>query len=257
MKMQTIKDLTIVILTNKQDKLLVNALTSSQVAQEVLVLDNYGYDWQTLKKKYHFTVSRETKPIINFAKTRNKALKLVKTKWIMFLDSDETLGTKELLKNNVQAIKEATQQNNIGVSIIRKDIFLNKELKHGEVGRVEIVRLFQTKKTKFHGNIHETITLNTKGYKSNITLLHYSHSDITQFLNSIAKYSKLASINEKTKRNRLTIKMIIYPLGKFISNYFLKLGFLDGYRGLTYAIMMSLHSFFVRVYSFEERNEND
>jgi hypothetical protein len=46
------------------------------------------------------------------------------------------------------------------------------------------------------------------------------------------------------KTNILAI--IFYPFGKFILNYFLKLGFLDGAPGFVYAFMMSFHSFLVR-----------
>ncbi|MBI4226081.1 hypothetical protein HY612_03115 [Candidatus Roizmanbacteria bacterium] len=41
-------------------------------------------------------------------------------------------------------------------------------------------------------------------------------------------------------------KIIFFPLAKFILNYFIKLGFLDGPAGFTYAFLMSFHSFLVR-----------
>ncbi|MFN4212849.1 MAG: hypothetical protein ACK4FL_02720, partial [Microgenomates group bacterium] len=41
-------------------------------------------------------------------------------------------------------------------------------------------------------------------------------------------------------------EIIFYPLGKFILNYFIYLGFLDGPAGFAYAFLMSFHSFLVR-----------
>jgi hypothetical protein len=35
-------------------------------------------------------------------------------------------------------------------------------------------------------------------------------------------------------------------------NYWLKLGFLDGFAGLSYALMMSFHSLLVRIYLYEK-----
>ncbi len=247
-----ITNLSIVILTNKQDQLFINALESAQVAEKILLVDNHGYHWQTLQKKYRFQVHQHLKPINNFAKVRNQALKLITTKWVMFLDSDETLGKDRLLKQNIKAINKALQQSATTVYVKRKDIFLKRQLKHGEVGNVKLIRLFQTKKANFSGNIHEVVNSNEKQYQSEVTLLHYAHPSITQFLASISDYSKLASNNE-TASLLLLVKMIIYPLAKFITNYFFKLGFLDGYRGLTYATLMSLHSFFVRIYRYEDK----
>lgn len=43
-----------------------------------------------------------------------------------------------------------------------------------------------------------------------------------------------------------SISIIMYPLGKFILNYFFRRGFLDHIPGLIVALIMSFHSFLVR-----------
>jgi len=42
------------------------------------------------------------------------------------------------------------------------------------------------------------------------------------------------------------------PKAKFIQNYFLKLGFLDGYLGLFQAYLMSVQSLTVRVFQWQK-----
>ena len=45
-------------------------------------------------------------------------------------------------------------------------------------------------------------------------------------------------------------------VAKFVSNYWLKAGFLDGWRGLIYAVVMSIHSLAVRVFIYEQQQKN-
>jgi len=248
--------LTIVIITNRNDSRFFDSLRSAQIAEKVIVIDNNSNnDWKKLKKQYFFTVISHETPISSFAKIRNKVLEIIKTNWVLFLDSDETLGnTSKELELNKQNIKQIIINDLFnGVTITRKDIFLGKYLKFGETGSSKIIRMFKIDSGKFTRNVHEIALISGKIGKSNITILHFSHTSISNFLQSISKYSKMASNNEKTKSLENILKMIFYPLLKFIYNYIFKLGFLDGFRGLIYAIMMSLHSFFVRVFYYESK----
>jgi hypothetical protein len=255
--------LTIVIITDRNDDRFINALRSSQIASHVLILDNNSNnDWNRLTKKYQFSIVSHEKEIFNFAKTRNKLLKRVKTKWVMFLDSDESLGssTKEI-KSNTKSIEQVINNDLFdGVTITRKDVFLGKSLKFGEAGNIKITRLFKVEKGKFASNVHEVARINGKLGESDIIVSHFSHNDVSSFLKKISKYSKMASDNERSSKLTNFLKMIFYPILKFLQNYFFKLGFLDGYRGLIYTFMMSFHSFFVRIFYFEkyfQKNSNE
>lgn len=248
-------DLTVVILTHINDERFEQALSSAQIAEKVIVVDNNSHnDWKKMEKSYYFELfSRENK-IGNFAKVRNSYLEKVKTDWVLFLDSDESLGrTKTELKNNYNLIKELIESDLFdGVVINRKDVFLGKELGFGEVGNVKITRMFKVNKGKFEGNVHEKAVISGKIGESQIVVSHFSHENIADFFNSIVSYAKLASLNERSSFFVNAAKMVFYPIGKFLVNYFLRLGFLDGYRGFVYALMMSFHSFFVRVFYFEK-----
>ncbi|PIZ99552.1 MAG: glycosyltransferase family 2 protein, partial [Candidatus Levybacteria bacterium CG_4_10_14_0_2_um_filter_35_8] len=50
--------------------------------------------------------------------------------------------------------------------------------------------------------------------------------------------------------------IIAYPSAKFLFNYFLKKGILDGIPGLISAITMSFHSFLVRGKLWSLQNKN-
>ncbi|MEA2056328.1 MAG: hypothetical protein U9O78_01255, partial [Patescibacteria group bacterium] len=61
----------------------------------------------------------------------------------------------------------------------------------------------------------------------------------------------------KLHKISIVLQLIIFPIFKFICNYFLKLGFLDRMPGLIYASLMSFHSILVRIYGWQLINHHE
>jgi len=79
-------------------------------------------------------------------------------------------------------------------------------------------------------------------------ILHYHNLTILQFLERLDKYSTLQanSLFEKKVKEPLCCHFV-KPIAKFILNYIVRLGFMDGYPGLVMAWLMSWHSLLVRI----------
>lgn len=241
-------DLSIVILTNRSDQQFINSLESAQLTKNVLIIDNNSNNnWTKLKKSHQFKVIKYKDKITNFSKVKNLALKEIKTEWVLFLDSDEVLSANA--ENEISNVMESDLYD--AVSVNRVDYFLNKPLKYGETGSIQLVRMFKTQKGKFVKKVHEVVEHKGNLGRADFKIIHYSHNSIKDFINKISFYAMLDSQTRKHSIVENTLQLCIFPPAKFILNYVLKLGFLDGYRGLIYAIIMSLHSFFVRVFYYE------
>lgn len=190
-------------------------------------------------------------PIKNFSQIRNQAIKLADQDYVLFIDSDEELTRKSLPK-----IKRIVEQKFYDlVSVNRSDYFLGKRLRYGEAGNIHLVRLGKKEKLKFHRSVHETVQIDPKLKMtgSDILLLHYSHASISDFLKKVSYYSFLESQLRKQKIDfSLWFELLFFPPLKFLFNFFIRQGYRDGVRGLIYALIMSLHSFFVRVNLFEK-----
>ena len=245
--------LSIVILTNRIDERFQQALNSSQFADSVFVVDNCleknQESWKVLQKKYDFQRIEYSKTITDFSKARNEALKHITTPWVLFLDSDEVLSENAALE--IQNIIELNTYD--AITIQRVDYFLGKPLLYGEAGNTSLVRMFKVKLGKFTRAVHETVVISGTIGQSNFYISHFSHDSINTFLKKITNYASIESKNRQHSQLQNSIQLCTYPIAKFIYNYFLKLGFLDGYRGLLYAVLMSLHSFFVRVFYYETK----
>jgi len=244
--MKEIQDLTIIIITHRNDAEFEQALRSAQCASEVLVVNtDPKIHLSAFEKKYHFNeVKWEDE--LDFSAIRNFAKQLVKTSWSFWLDSDEIISDD--LQREIGAVISMHRYD--AFKVIRRDFFHGKMLKHGEVGNMRLLRLIKTDKVDWRGKVHEiAIEPGSIGVLEQ-PLFHYPHSDLSTFLKKINVYTSLA-VEEESKKV-IVLKTVWYPAGKFIQNYILKLGCLDGFEGICYAFMMSLHSLTRRVKEYEQ-----
>lgn len=178
--------------------------------------------------------------ITDFSTARNTELAKAQTDWVLFLDSDETLSP-ELEKE----IKSAIQVNRFDAFYIRRlDTFLGRELSHGDPGHTKLVRLARKDYGKWVRPVHEVWQGSGEVGELKNPILHHPHQTIASFLDKINRYSTLESeyrFKESIKSS--LFKIAVYPIAKFVWNYFFLLGFLDGAPGTIMAIMMSFHSY--------------
>lgn len=246
--------LTVIFLTDRNDQNFLNALKAAAFAEEILIFDYQSQNnWQKLKRAFpQIKVLKKKKKITDFAATRNEAISLVKTDWLLFLDSDEVLE-----KDAKKKVSRLTKSDADAFTLERIDFFHDENLNWGELSKVNLIRLAKTKKIKFVRKVHEEAIVNGLIKKSNLKIRHYAHQNIESFLVSVNNYAELEADYRKENnysytRLRVLFEFFSYPPIKFIWNYFLKLGFLDGFAGLVYAVMMSLHSLLVRIYLYEK-----
>lgn len=241
--------LSCIILTNRNDKLFIESLKSVQFADQVLVVDNKSQnDWSQLAKQFQFSVITYQDPIQNFAEVRNWAMKQAQHNWVLFLDSDELLSSRA--PEQLQAI--LMQDLYDGVYLTRSDIFHGHKLKYGEAGNQAILRLFKKDRTHFNRAIHEVAKVSGQVGQSEIEIEHLAHPTISSFLASVTEYSTNIAESYAKDRIALLMELLLFPPAKFFQNYVIKLGCLDGWPGLVYAMVMSIHSLTVRARAYEK-----
>lgn len=212
-------ELSLVILSNKPENAK-KAQTCCKFADEVIIMHEDN--------------------LTDYSGARNKGLKKAKGNWVFFLDDDEKISTK--LKKE---IKEAIKSNKYkGYYVKRHDNFLGRELRHGENGAVNLLRLAKRDAGKFHRPVHEVWYIDGRVGRLKNPLQHFPHKSISSFLSKINKYSTIEARYRHERGTKSSLyKAIVYPPAKFILNWVFRLGFLDGVPGTIMAIMMSFHSF--------------
>ncbi|MEC4004013.1 glycosyltransferase family 2 protein [Flavobacterium sp. SUN052] len=204
-------------------------IESLSFADEIIIVDSNSTD-NTKKITEEMGVKVICRAFDDFSNQRNFAIKQAKNDWIVFFDLDEEITTD--LKNEI--IEAAFNPNDVVAFYVKRNFFLfNKHLKHGGFKNDKAIRLFNKNFCLYNGNlVHEEIKTDGKiGYLKN-SLNHYSYKNFEHYCNKLNHYCKLQSIKLHKKNTKPTIyHFTIRPLFRFISQYFIKLGFLDGKEG--------------------------
>jgi glycosyltransferase involved in cell wall biosynthesis len=229
-----------VVVAKDEEKYIAKCLKSLNFCDEIILVDTGSKDETVnIAKKYTGQIyKKEFKE--DFSEIKNYGLSKAKGDWVLFVDADEEVS-QPLQKNIMEALKVKNDKS--GYFIKREDVLFGREMKFGESGRY-FLRLAGREEAKWVRAVHETLTVSGSTSKLEGNLSHNSHETVTDFINTINKYSNIhASENLKEGKRSTVIKIIFFPVLKFFEDYGMRLGFLDGNYGLVSAILMSFHSF--------------
>jgi len=240
-------NLSLILLTHNESKNLeknFDWLKNCRAIREIVVVDDDSTDntieiAQKLASKHRIITILHRELNNDFSAQRNFAISKCKYNWIFWLDADEK-PTKKLIR----FLNHFNKHQYKSFSFKRQDIFLKHTLKHGENSSLNFIRLFNKKYGKLTGQVHEIWKTNKTTKQTKLVILHYSHTTIKSFIQKINFYTDIRSqelFNQKIHTN--IFQIIFFPIGKFIQNYFFRLGFLDGTPGIIMSLCMSFHVF--------------
>lgn len=238
-----------VVLTKNEEKNIVDCLESISFCDELIIVDDFSDDRTVELAEKYFMNNKKLKIFKrkldgDFSSQRNFAMEKAKSEWILFLDADER-ATPLLKKEIIYKIDELKHID--GFFVNRTNVLWGKPLRFGEFLGEKRIRLGKKKSGAWVNKVHEV--WNVKGHIQTLNnpILHYPHESLDEFLKKINSYSEIRAKELYVKGVRSNIlKIVFYTKSKFLYNYFLRLGFLDGIRGLFVALLMSLNSFLVR-----------
>ena len=264
------KMISAVVLTKNEKESLKECLAGLKWCDEILVVDDNSTDKtrELAKKEGARVIERSLNN--DFAAQRNFGLEAAKYDWIFFVDADERVSP-ELIEEIQKKVQNTTAA---GFYLKRRDFFRGKRLNYGEVGGwgkigeisgvgeiggfggvegfgkaggIKILRLARRGSGEWGRMVDEKWEVKGKTETLKNPLLHYPHSSLTEFLESINEKSTLNARRFYEMGVKINFSEWLKPLAKFIWNYFFLWGFLDRIHGFVFAVLMSLHSFAVRV----------
>ncbi len=234
-----------VVLTKNEEKNIAECLAGLSWCDEVIVIDDNSTDkTQEIARKMNAQVFAHS---LNndFSQQRNFGLEKAKGEWVLFVDADERVSSA--LWYEIMAHTNDPVNKHAGFYLKRTDVLWGKELRHGEIGTIKLLRLAKKDAGSWHGKVHEAWKIKGNTLVLNKPLLHYPHNTVETFLKEINFYTDLRA--EELYKKKIKVfwwSIILYPKAKFLLNYILRRGYKDGLQGLVFALMMSFHSFLVR-----------
>lgn len=209
------------------------------IVDEIVVVDSFSTDkTKEICEKY------EVKFIENefegHIQQKNYALTQTSHDYVLSLDADEALD--ERLKTNILKIKENFEFD--GYFFNRLTNYVDKWVYRCGWYPDKKLRLFNKNKAKWTGvNPHDIIEMSQGATQKFIEgdLLHFSYDSISDHVNQTNKFTTIAAKEAYSRGVRSSnFKIVTRPILKFLKDYILKRGFLDGRYGFIICCINSL-----------------
>jgi glycosyltransferase involved in cell wall biosynthesis len=243
--------LTVTVIAWNEEERLRACLESVGFADEIVVVDAESSDKTALLAR-EFTDKVWVRPWPGFAVQKNFALDQATGQWVLSLDADERV-TPELAAR-IRTIVEADGPA-AGYLIPRRNIFWGAWVRHGGLYPDYQLRLFRRGAGRFAEDaVHESVRVEGRVQTLAEPLLHQSYRDLEDFVRRSNRYSTLAAADWLRRGRAVSVPdLIMKPLGRFLSMYIIRRGFLDGWRGLVLAVLYAEYVFLRMAKAWEAR----
>ncbi len=248
--------ISVLILTLDEEVNIAGCIESIPWREDVHVLDSGSTD-ETVEIAQQLGAKVTTRPFDTYAKQRNFGLALpFAHPWILMIDADERLSP-ELVGEIAERLPSASHDT-AGFRVRRKDMLMGQWLKRSSGYPTWFPRLFRKGRVSVKRDINEEYDLDGAYEELDMHLVHLPfNKGMAWWFERHNRYSSMEAqtlageLNSRPLRlfglfssdplvRRANLKQLAYrmparPALVFVYLYFIRLGFLDGMPGLTYA----------------------
>jgi glycosyltransferase involved in cell wall biosynthesis len=235
--------LSVVIITLNEENIIAQCISAAnKVADEVLVVDSYSTDRTKeicLEKGAKFVEH----PFQGHIQQKNYAASQAKYEHVLSLDADEIIS--EELSDGILAVKQNWAKD--AYYLLRRSYYCGKFVNYGDWYPDRKIRLFKKSAGEWAGiNPHDTYQLFDKKTLGRLKgdLEHYTFNTVWAHIEQANKFSSIGArelVAQKAKVNIFTL--MLHPAWRVFRSYVLRLGFLDGLRGYSIALIIGMETF--------------
>ncbi len=236
---------------NCEERIEQTILPWSGLAQEIIVVDQNSSDKTAeIAKTLGCVVTQNLPPDGNFNLNRRLGMEQAKSNWILYMDTDER-PTDELL-TEIQNFLISPPLGIEGVQIPNLFYFLGKPLRYGLYSKHSAeLRMFQKGKWSYptEDSVHRSVTVEGGVFTFKNPYRHFNVNSLSEWFMKTNQYTE----HDVSKRNASirTYSAFYQAFCFFIKNYFFRLGFLDGFRGLLSVFYFMLYHLTLEVKGWE------
>ncbi|MDQ3283960.1 MAG: glycosyltransferase family 2 protein [Acidobacteriota bacterium] len=232
---------TAIIHTLNEIEQIEDCLRTVDWADEIYLVDSLSTDGTVDRVRATFPRVRiEEREYLGAASTKNYAIDRASHDWIFVIDADERV-TPELRDEILRTLDGPLDR--WAYSVGRRNFMLGKEVKYSGLQRDRVTRLFHRGHARYpNKRVHADLIVDGETIDLRHKMLHYY---IRSFDHMIAKMTRYANWGAAQMfidgRTTGLVDIFGHTLGKFVRDYILNLGILDGTRGL---ISVGMHVYY-------------
>lgn len=257
--------LSVVLITYNEEANIARTLNSvvslvSGAAGEIIVVDSGSAD-NTVEIAKSLGAKVFPEEWKGFAAQKHSAIDKASGEWILSLDADEELSPEAQVFVQL-FLRRSTSFQPDGILFSRRNYFLGRWIRYGGFYPDKKLRLFRKCNGRFENRlVHEDVVL-TSGARiedpGNIDLLHHAYPSIAGYIEHMNRYSSLGAQMAVEQGSRSgPVDLVLRPVATFFYNYFIRLGFLDGRKGLLLHLNHAAYVFwkYAKVWELAHSNE--
>ncbi len=245
--------ITAIIIAKNEADMIVSCINTLSWCDEVLVIDSASTD-ETVKLAENAGANVIGFSHHSMAKTRNEALKKVKTVWAIYVDADERV-TPVLAKEIMVQLETSTAA---ALSMPRQNVHYGKIMEHGGWDQDPVTRVFNKNEfQEWYGEIHESPKFNGEEIRLKSPLIHLTHRNTLDGLKKTIAWTPIeAALLAKAKVEPVKITTILRKgLMEFVRRAILKQGYKDGVEGWIESIIQGINRMLVYIQLWEHQRK--
>jgi len=228
-------------------------LESLQWVDEVVVVDVGSQD-RTLEKLKSHGAKFEVFPLNDFSTHKNAVLEKATGDWVLFVEANERIPSD--LAREIQKLL-GRQPEPCAYTIKRETSFFEKKLNYGGTQNEFPVRLWPRGRVYFNGSGDEAVVTDLPVRSLSKKLMFYGVQNQRHYRQKIKKCMPFEVKLLRKAREEVWVRdYTLRPVWVFLSIYFGKLGFLDGWAGIQFAYLAA-HYEFLKYYQFKKQVDSE
>lgn len=228
------------VLTTNNRWTIERCLKSLTWAEELVIVDSFSEDG-TYEVCQKYTEKVYRRKWTGHRDQYQYAADLTTHEWIMFVDADEEIPPE--LAEEIQKEVDGGGEFD-GYFVYRRTYYLGRWIRYGGWYPDGEIRLYRRKKGRWEGGLHAKLVVDGKiGFLKN-QYLHYTYRNISDQIQTIDRYSKIAAEDLFQKGGKFSLfRLLFHPPYRFIKEYLFKTGFRDGLPGLIIIVSTMFYVF--------------
>jgi glycosyltransferase involved in cell wall biosynthesis len=209
-------------------------LESLRWCDETVVVDSFSRD-ATVAIAREFTDRVYQHEWLGYIGQKNLVRQMARHPWVLILDADEELSPG--LREEIETALERDAGRFVGYQFPRRVYYLGRWIRHGEWYPDVKLRLFRRDRGHTEGREpHDHVVVDGAVRTLRHAIHHYTYDDIRDHIDTVNRFSTITAQQKFSEGLRCRwFDLVLRPAGRFLKAYLLKLGCLDGRRGLLIA----------------------
>lgn len=228
------------VITYNEIGFIEKCIKSVEFADEIIVVDSYSTDGTYEYLKAHPRVKVIQHPFKNYTAQKAYTLAQASYDWVVFIDADEVINVP--LKQEIIATVNGPSSH-VAYWFRRKFMFEKERLRFSGWQTDKNYRLFRKSKVRFSDKriVHETLEVEGTSGVLTEKLTHYCYRNFENYKGKMLCYGRLKAKEAVQMNKRFNYALLfLKPTYRFLYNYLVRLGFLDGLKGVKVCYLNAL-----------------